>query len=347
MGPGFRRGDTSLSCQSPRFTESRALFLLANALWKYAGSSPSLSSGKGRGDEGGGMIGAIIERRLWAVFLFFLIFGPVLGMLYLNRGLMALGYLAVVIGVTVGEALWLPPGAEGAPDAILILIVLIGLAHGLAVAWRRDPAETLRWYARGPAVAVLLALAGLLVAIRFFVVDLYSMPAESMMPTLMPGDQLVASRWAYDFAEPERGDLIVFWSPLGNSDYVKRVAGLPGDKLQMKEGVLHINGAPVVREETEPLTVETPRGTRTLRRFAETLPGGRRYLTLDLDPDAMFDTTEVYEVTAGCYFVLGDNRDNSSDSRHFGCVAARNIRGKAMLRYWDGRTRSLVYEWLE
>ena len=151
----------------------------------------------------------------------------------------------------------------------------------------------------------------------------YSLPFS---PPLFPG-----RIWA---SQPNRGDVVVFRLPKDDStDYIKRVIGLPGDRIQMIDGVLNINGEPVKRERIEDF-IESEEGSRTTRvkRWRETLPNGVSYTTLDLVDNGFYDNTPVYHVPAGHFFMMGDNRDNSTDSRvlsQMGYVPVENITGKA------------------
>ena len=143
--------------------------------------------------------------------------------------------------------------------------------------------------------------------IRPFVVEAFRVPTESMVPTLQVGDRFLANKFVYRFAEPERGDIVVFDSIEEYDDeaFVKRVAGLPGDVVRVEGGALFVNGEP----EDEP------------------------YLNTDVVPDLTpsYGPTEVPE---GKIFVLGDNRGNSGDSRFFGFVPTETVKGEAFLRFW-------------
>ena len=172
--------------------------------------------------------------------------------------------------------------------------------------------------------------------IRTFLFQPFSIPSASTVPALLPGDYVFANKFAYGYgrfalpfdivpiqsrifaADPARGDLVVFRSPKDQGiDYVKRVVGLPGDRIQMKNGELLIDGTPVQRERLDDLTgiAACGSGPAPTTRWRETLPNGVSYETLDCIDNGRSDNTTIYTVPAGQLFMLGDNRDNSIDSR--------------------------------
>jgi signal peptidase I len=180
--------------------------------------------------------------------------------------------------------------------------------------------------------------------IRAYLFQPFNVPAGSMIPTLLVGDYFFASKYAYRVwrAEPARGDVVVFLLPKDNSTvYVKRVAGLPGDRIQMKAGLLHINDVPVARERLPDFTGEEPCGSgdpASTKRWRETLPNGASYETLDCVDVGFYDNTNVYTVPEGRIFVLGDNRDNSTDSRALsaiGYVPLTNVIGRAGMIFFS------------
>jgi signal peptidase I len=155
-----------------------------------------------------------------------------------------------------------------------------------------------------------------------------------MEPNLYQGDYIIVSKFSYGWSKhsipfspplfngrilghaPKRGDIIVFKLPRDpNVDYIKRLIGLPGDKVQVRGGVVYINGKALDRQEMPSALVDTGYGTIRAGRFEETNPEGRKYATQDYGPDNDADNTGVYVVPKGCYFFMGDNRDNSLDSR--------------------------------
>jgi signal peptidase I len=196
---------------------------------------------------------------------------------------------------------------------------------------------------------------------RTFLFQPFNIPARSMAPTLLVGDYLFVSKYAYGYTHyslpfsprlfsgrifgsaPLRGDVVVFRSPKNDADdYIKRVVGLPGERIQMKQGALYINGTPVARER---LTDFVGGGdscgfdpSANVKRWRETLPNGVSYETLDCVDNGFFDNTNVYTVPDGHFFMLGDNRDNSTDSRvlsSMGYVPLENIVGRAGLIFYS------------
>ena len=141
-------------------------------------------------------------------------------------------------------------------------------------------------------------------------------------------------------SEPERGDVAVFRKPSDDSiDYIKRLVGLPGDTIQVTGGVLHINGVAVKRQRTEDFLTENGYGsTSRIPQYIETLPGGRTHYILESNGDiAMGDNTPVFKVPEGHYFAMGDNRDNSRDSRFsdVGYVPRENLVGRADVLFFS------------
>ncbi|MBV8392575.1 MAG: signal peptidase I, partial [Alphaproteobacteria bacterium] len=179
----------------------------------------------------------------------------------------------------------------------------------------------------------LLVSIGLVFAVRTVVAEPYRVPSGSMVPTLLVGDELVGSKFPYGFSKfvlpigelpdfrgrllnhaPERGDVVVFRLPRDPSiTYVKRLIGLPGERIQMRHGRLYINDQQVPRRIVGPYTGSGNPAPSTL--YVETLPGGREHEIVEISDSDTFDDTPVFIVPPRHYFMMGDNRDNSLDSR--------------------------------
>jgi len=184
-------------------------------------------------------------------------------------------------------------------------------------------------------VAVVLIGGTALLAARVFLYQPFDTPSGAMEPSLHMGDYFLVSLRAYAARAPARGDIVVFRRPDGQ--YVKRIAGIAGDRVQMRHGALVVNGNPVPRRRVDDVVLDGDTGPQRAPQYEELLPSGRRYRTLDFVPDGALDNTPEVLVPAGRYFVLGDDRDNSNDSRlDIGFVARADIVGKVAVRYFDG-----------
>ncbi len=209
---------------------------------------------------------------------------------------------------------------------------------------------------RTVAIAILIAL-----TVRTTAYEPFNIPSESMMPTLLVGDYLFISKFAYGYSRyslpfglplisgrlfeqaPTRGDVVVFKLPSDNStDYIKRIIGLPGDHIQVRHSVLYINDQAVKRERIEDYFYRDRFGNAArVLQYIETLPNGVSYRILQIRPDSEADDTPVFTVPAGHYFAMGDNRDNSMDSRFaqsvggVGYIPAVNLEGRAEILFFS------------
>ncbi len=221
----------------------------------------------------------------------------------------------------------------------------------------------------GETISVIVQAVLLALVIRTVLFQPFSIPSGSMRPTLLEGDYLFVTKWAYGYSryalpfspnlfsgriwasEPERGDVAVFKFPPNPSiDYIKRVIGLPGDRIQVIDNVLHINGIPVKRELTGQIDdQDITEQIGPVNVYRETLPNGVSYDTLDLSEGTPGDNTREFVVPEGHYFMMGDNRDNSTDSRfNVGYVPAENLVGRANIIFFSiagGVSPLEVWKW--
>ncbi len=202
--------------------------------------------------------------------------------------------------------------------------------------------------------------------VRTFAYEPFNIPSGSMKPTLLVGDYLFVSKFAYGYSKyslplslplfsgrvfgslPERGDVAVFKLPTDNkTDYIKRIVGLPGDRLQMIDGLLHVNGEAVDRQAAVPFVDDMDGRQVAVARYQETLPDSdRHHYILDLTDRGRLDNTPVFEVPAGHVFAMGDNRDNSLDSRTdaVGYIPIENLIGRAELMMFSVNGTARIWE---
>jgi signal peptidase I len=212
--------------------------------------------------------------------------------------------------------------------------------------------------------AVLIA-----VVVRTFLFEPFSIPSGSMIPTLLVGDYLFVSKYSYGYSRyslpfslplfsgrilarmPERGDVVVFKLPTDNStDYIKRVIGLPGDRVQLRSGIVYLNGQPIKREPVRKYVVpNASEAAPAFQLYREVLPNGREHEIIEITDSGPFDNTGVYTVPEGHFFLMGDNRDSSRDSRFLGevgYVPFGNLVGKAQIIFFSVDGDALkIWQW--
>ncbi len=207
--------------------------------------------------------------------------------------------------------------------------------------------------------AVLIA-----VLVRTFAYEPFNIPSGSMIPTLLVGDYLFVSKFSYGYSrhsfpfsfpsfsgrvlggEPARGDIAVFKLPRDDeTDYIKRIVGLPGDKIQVRNGVVYVNGDPLSRRRIADFVAPDQRGNAvSMAQYLETLPNGRSYTVAEMTEFSRYDNTPEFVVPQGHYFAMGDNRDNSQDSRDWGFIPAENLVGRAEILFFSSNGSARFWE---
>jgi len=187
---------------------------------------------------------------------------------------------------------------------------------------------------KGRWITELIVIVIIVLLIRAFVAQAYNIPSGSMQPTLLVGDFILVNKLVYRFSEPQRGDIVVFKYPIDpNIDFIKRIIALPGEEVEVRNNQVFINGKPL------PL-IEVGRGEENGVRkviYEEVLPEGKKH-KVQFYEDFPFSKRDFGPVVVppNHYFVMGDNRDNSEDSRYWGFVPRENIVGKAFVIYFSG-----------
>ena len=203
----------------------------------------------------------------------------------------------------------------------------------------------------------LAVAAGIALLVRSFLFDPFNIPSASMVPTLQVGDYLFVEKYAYGYSrysfpldlipfsgrffekQVTRGDIAVFRQPKKtNIDYIKRIVGLPGDKIQVSHGILRINDVPVARDFRGSEDYTDGQMFHVYKRYIETLPNDVNHYIYEFSDEGPLDDTPVYTVPPGYYFAMGDNRDSSQDSRvqsEVGFVPAENMIGRASFIFFS------------
>ncbi|MEC7208661.1 MAG: signal peptidase I [Pseudomonadota bacterium] len=213
----------------------------------------------------------------------------------------------------------------------------------------------------------LLIAGAIALGFRSLVAEPFNIPSGSMIPSLLVGDYLFVTKYSYGYSRysfpfglapidgrvfggdstPQRGQVAVFRLPSDTSvDYIKRVIGVPGDRSQVRQGVLHINGQPVERRLVGNGRQGASGGGQMTTLYQETLPGGLTHLIQEISDRQTFDNTPEFVVPAGHYFMMGDNRDNSRDSRSssVGFVPLQNFIGEAQFLFFSHDSSAYIWE---
>lgn len=281
-------------------------------------------------------------RGFWSTLVVSIIGSPVAGYIWIGRNKLAILY--TLAGILFVGTIWLVIGTDNFFQKIyayilsqeLIFTLLSGaISAAVVLPFRRKSfisGKMAKWYIGAPvAIGVSIGLSlTIALFVRTLLVQTFSIPSGAMVPTLQEGDQLWASKSEYGYsrfslpfgmslpygkvggASPERGDVVIF----SNQDgivYVFRVIGLPGETIQMIQGRPHVNG--IALKHSSPEKSIDPDSGNEAEMIIETTPEGRSYKIMNLSSDTFADDTNLFSIPQGEYFVLGDNRDNSADSR--------------------------------
>jgi signal peptidase I len=285
-------------------------------------------------------------RALWAGLLSLILAG--LGQIY--GGAWRLGVILYVAAVAldlslIGLTRFMPPTA-GIVAASAGVVVLFHLAVAIEAVRRvraRSVVAPWRWYKSTwvAAVAMIAINVGLQLSHGFSYAPgwrSFYVASGSNMPTLLTTDYVLVDT-RHPGSAPDYGDVVAFRHPRDPSvDYIKRVVGLPGDRVQLRDGILYLNGKPVPREPQAGAS-----GDPAFKRYRETLPNGRTYGVLETSESAA-QSSEEFNVPAGFFFVLGDNRGNSLDSRYkdLGYIPIANVIGIVRTIYWSTEPARLL-----
>jgi signal peptidase I len=283
------------------------------------------------------MLTAFKTKKPWVAVIITLLLSPVIGMCYLNRGKAAIGYFILTLFAATAGCAMIFFGILNINPKKLIMVIgliigIIGAIHTYILAKNRNVDEPLKWYSKFKGM-LLIWLIQLLLAllIRWFICEPFDIPTDSMSPNVNKGAYLFINKFIYGYSDPKRGDIIVFKIKNANIDYIKRIIGMPGDRIQIKQGILYINDVAVPQKEIADYQLS--------HQFIETLPNGVEYKILIDTIESPLNNTDVYSVPDNSYFVMGDNRDHSEDSRvmgKIGFVPKQTIAGPLSLIIWNG-----------
>ena len=211
-------------------------------------------------------------------------------------------------------------------------------------------------------IAIFIAL-----LIRSFIFEPFNIPSGSMKPNLLVGDFIFVSKYSYGFSKhslpfsvplipgkifskiPERGDVVVFKTPENNrTDYIKRVIGLPGDKIEIKNGIIFINGSEILRKKLNDFIDSDNNTSNTRVRMYKEYFFNKEMNILDITDNGIADNTQQFNVPEDHFFVMGDNRDNSQDSRFIstvGFIPYKNLVGKAQFIFFSLQNSRFLEIW--
>jgi signal peptidase I len=290
-------------------------------------------------------------------------------MLYLGKGRSALIYFGVLCAAIAVKYIQLDSvDADVLSGISSFAALMVGCFHSYRVAGGLTGNTPVFWFSRWYFLTILCSFPFLLLLFRIFAFDIFGAASGSMAPSLMRGDVFTVSKIAYGYsrfsfpfgwpaisgrvfaARPELGDVVVFRLPIDTrTDYVKRIVAGPGDRVRMSGGRLHLNGVVVNRTDAGTLSLASNSGFEVKSRYrcyVEVLPNGSAYSIAEETDTGPLDDTREYLIPQRHYFVLGDNRDASQDSRILptvGFIPEENIVGRVSLVFWNSEMRTLSF----
>lgn len=290
-----------------------------------------------------------MNRRRWYIAAILSLIVPGLGQFY-NARLRRGGIIAaVLVALTAAQFVLISSlavslaifGASAVITLLLIALYLFAIIDAAVFALRHRMAVMGRFNRAWAYFSVIIVcILGQSLAAPEIQIASYNIPAGSMHPTVLVGDYLIADKGYFLRQPPLRGDLAIFKLPVDNrTDYIKRVVGLPGDSIRLIGGKLYINERPIPRERIEDWTGRRGTIPTSVMQYIEAMPGGPSYRIIEeRGDDGMLDNTPPYRVPDGHYFVLGDNRDSSQDSRilsEVGFIPLQNFRDRPAFIFWS------------
>lgn len=300
------------------------------------------------------MLSAFKKHKPWTTAIVCLLLGPFIGMLVIGKGRIALSYaLADIIAsalpfiastyglITIDpmQIWWVPS----------LVIAFIAAFHAIRIQRNPISSPAKKWYSPWHVALTLGLVLPIILAftVREFVLEGFHSASGSMRPAMSTNEHFFAYKIPYKTGQKiERGDIVVFSA--NNLSYVKRVIGLPNEKIQIIEGILHINSIPVTRQYIrDDSTCDDGEVPIIYHRYTEIFPEGQEHDIYEISDDKPLDNTEPYSVPENSYFLMGDNRDHALDSRildKIGFIKSDQIKGKALYFYWDSQEKKMLWQ---
>lgn len=280
------------------------------------------------------------KRNSWVAAAIALFVWPALGMFYLSKGRLGTVYITLTAMLMVVPFMVIHYAAlKVSPfdfmSGCVVVLQVVGAIHCFYVARLAAGDGSAKWYSRGHVLLLFVVILFVLPDFaRTFICEPFTAPAASMSPTINEGDYFFAWKMPYLISSPKRGDVVIL--TINNIPHVKRIVGVPDDTIKIANNLLYINGFFVPRRQVEDYLLQG----KAVNQFVEMMPEGG-YKILEESLDSSIDNSQLYTVPEQHYFALGDNRDNSRDSRSYGYIPAKNIIGKVYSVLWNNEVNRL------